>query len=305
MGGCSQGSQAKLIVETSTSFSDASEAYDFLYESIQKHGRIVYSNGITGSRSQIVERTRVGSYTVEGRLAMHACPLDLDKWLPRILGTAEVANSFTLAESIPTFYVLIDRVGGVFRYDYCYVNRGIFRSAAGPGDSAEELVEMVLEIMAKDENTSSTWPDPAPTIGVTSARLPYLFSEGVLTVNGTAYEIKDFVLAIDNFLQPRWVNSLYPSQICPTDRSVRLRTTHPFTATEFAGLYANASADDGVSATLVFTTGSLSTTFTMAGLQWADTSPTVRGKQEIPLYLDFVARKKGTDNELVVTNASA
>jgi hypothetical protein len=86
---------------------------------------------------------------------------------------------------------------------------------------------------------------------------------------------------------------------------VILRTTNPFTATEFSGLYNNADAKAGVAATLVFTNGDYSTTFTMAGLQWADTTPVVKGKQEIPLFLDFQARMKGTDREIVVTNVSA
>jgi hypothetical protein len=239
---------------------------------------------------------------------MDASPLDLDKWLPRILGAAEGtgggADQFTVAESLPTFYMLIHKVAGIFRYDSCYVNRAVFRAQADPeGDNS--LVEMILDIMAKDETLGITWPSPEPALSTAAGRNPYILHEGVLTIDGDDYEIQDFVLAFDNHIQPRWVNSITATELCPISRSVILRTTNPFTATEFSGLYNNADAKAGVAATLVFTNGSYSTTFTMAGLQWADTTPVVKGKQEIPLFLDFQARMKGTDREIVVTNVSA
>lgn len=302
---CSQGSQSKLLVDVDTTFDGSSERYEFLYETMQKQGRIIGARGITGTRSQAVERTRLGSYVTGGRLAMQANAGDLDNWLPRILGANESTDTFALAESLQEFYMLFDKVGGVFRYDSCYVDRAIFRSQAGPGDSEAEFVEMILEIMATDEDPDQSWPGTAPALSTAANRQPYILSDGVLTVNGSPYPIKNFVLAIDNHLQPRWTNSLTPTAICPADRSVVLRTTNPFTSTEFAGLYDLAAAAGGVSATLVFTNGSYSTTFTMDGLQWADNSPQVRGKQEIPLTLDFFARMKGSDRELVVTNVSA
>ena len=301
---CSQGSQAKLLVDVDTTFDASSERYQFLYETMKKSVRIVGARGITGTRSQSVERTRLGSYQVGGRLSMEANSGDLDKWLPRILGAAESTDSFALAESLPTFYMLFDKVGGVLRYDACYVNRAIFRSQAGPGDDEEELVEMILEIMAKDEDPDQAWPGTAPALPTTANRAPYILSDGVLTI-GSAYSIKNFVLVIDNHLQPRWTNSLTATEICPADRTVMLRTTNPFTTTEFAAFYDLSTSPDGAAATLVFTNGDYSTTFTMAGLQWADNSPNVRGKTEIPLVLDFYARMKSTSRELVVTNVSA
>jgi len=119
-----------------------------------------------------------------------------------------------------------------------------------------------------------------------------------------SYEIKQFALVIDNMLQPRWVNSVTPTQICPRGRKVTLITDNPFTSTEFAALYANANAIAGMSGELKFTNGNMSATITMPGLQWADQTPFVKGKTEIPLALEFSVRKKGTTPELTWTNDS-
>jgi hypothetical protein len=88
-----------------------------------------------------------------------------------------------------------------------------------------------------------------------------------------------------------------------------LRVTFPFTVAADAvlsGIYQNANRHTGVTATIVMTaTGAAcSTTWTFTGLQWAQVSPTVPGKRDIRLMVDFVARKTGSAQELVVTNDS-
>lgn len=301
--GCAAGAQSKLLVSTSTTFNASSERYAFIYETIQKQGRIVGPRGITGTRSQPAERTKLGQYKVGGRLAMDTSPLDLDKWLPRILGAAEDDDVFAVAETLPAFYTLINKVSAVFRYDSCYINRAVFRGEADP-EGEGSIIEFLLDIMAKDETLGVTWPDPEPALGVAAANAPYILHEGVLTIDSVAYPIRDFVLALDNHMEPRWVNSITATEICPQSRTVILRTTNPFTATEYADLYNNTDARSGVAADLTFTNGDFSTEFALAGLQWADTTPVVKGKFEIPLYLDFAARMKSTDREIVVTNVS-
>lgn len=315
---CSQGARSKLLVDSALPFDGSSEAYDYLYESMQKHGRIVAARGITGSRSNTVERTRVAPYSVDGKIALNCCALDWDRWLPRILGAAEVpTNSFTLAETLPIFYVLLDKVGDVYRYDDCYVNSCLISAEADPEGDKSMLV-MVLDIMAKNEldtvalaaiGVDPAWPSTAPAIPTTANRAIYTHYEGTLTIGGTAYAFKDFALMIHNKLERRWVNSLTATEICATDRYVALRTNHAFTTTEKAAFMSSAvqaTAAGGVASSLAFSTasGAYSTTFTMAGLQWQGETPTVPGKQEIECPMLFTARMKGTSRELVVTNDS-
>ena len=306
---CSNGSQSKLLVDAALPFDASSERFDFIYESIKKSGRIVGERGITGTRSNHVERTRIAPYKVGGQLAMDMCTLDLDKWLPRILGAAESSNSFTLAETLPTFYMLIDKVGGIYRYDGCVVDKVLINAEADP-DGEGSLVTVLLTILAKteeDEAGGITWPASEPSLAVTANRTPFIMHEGVFTVGGVAYQFKDFALLIDNNVKPRWVNSISATELCPADRYVVLRTTHPFTSTErdaFIASTKQATAAAGVSSSLVFTNSTYVTTFTLAGLQWQGETPTVPGKVEIDCPIEFVARMKSTDREIVVTNAS-
>lgn len=311
MANCAQGSQARMLIEPGALPFDAdSTAIEFLYEDIAKQGRLIGGRGIAGTRSQFANRMVEGSYAVTGTLGTYTSAADLDLFLPLVLGTAENADLFVPAEGVLPFYILIDRVGGIFQYNDCYVNRAVWRGGAGPGDSEPELIEQVLEIMGKSEDATVSWPAIPPAISTTSNRTPYILSHGVLTIGATPFAIKNFTLLVDNHLQPRWVNSLTATAICPSDRTVLLRVTVPFTAADdavFSGLYKHASRHTGVTSTLVFTptvVAGLSTTFTFTGLQWVQQSPPVRGKREIELTIDFVARKTGSNPEISVTNDS-
>lgn len=319
--GCTQGSQAKLLVEPGSSdytFDSDSERYDFLYESIAKQGRLVGGRAITGTRSAYANVMREGHYSVGGKLGMYTNPSDLDLWLPRILGGPETGtggDTFEVAEALTgsdvDFGMLIDRVGGIFQYDDCLVNSCFWRGKAGPGDGEPELIEQVLDIMALDETLGTSWPSPAPELSVADNRSPYIMADSTVTIGTTTYAIKAFVILIDNRLEPRWVNSTKPTALCPRERVVMVRMTFPFTASDdavFSGLYQNSSRHDGVSASIAFAPSGkgYSTTFNFEGLQWVQQSPGVQGKREIPLTLDFVARKTSVDtDEVSVANDSS
>jgi hypothetical protein len=58
-------------------------------------------------------------------------PVELDAWLPRILGASESADSFLLAETVPEFGMLFDRGAERFVYTGCKVSRAVFSGAPG------------------------------------------------------------------------------------------------------------------------------------------------------------------------------
>jgi hypothetical protein len=310
--GCSQGALSKLLVEPGASphtFDANSEIYDFLSESIQKQGNLVGGKGIAGTRSNFANRIREGSYTVGGKLSTYTCAKDLDFWLPRILGASENADVFDLDDALPSFGVMVNRVAGTFKYSDCYVDKAMWRCQAGPGDGEPEVVEQVLIIQALAEDSTASYPGSPPTLSTASNRNPYITADGVMTIGGTAYKFHDFIIVVDNHLQPRWVNSLTPTALCPQDRTVMLRVTFPFTAAADAilsGIYQNASRHSGVTADITMTLSgvSCSTKWQFTGLQWAQVSPEVPGKTDLRLTVDFVARKTGAASELVVTNDS-
>lgn len=297
MADASQGAQAKLCVEPLAAphtFDTSSEPYEFISESIQKTGTNLDTEGIRGTRSHSKERTRRGTHEVGGSITINPSPADLDLWLPRILGAAESADSFALAETLPVFGVLVDRVAQTFEYTDCKVNRAVFRSSAGG------LLELELDIMAKTEATGTSYP--VLTLGTAANNAPYVMSDGVFTFVSAARKTMDIEIEIDNQLSRRFTNSVTATDITPQDRVVTIRCTNPFTSDE-TSLYGQAQG--GVTATAVYTNGGMSTTFTFAVVQFPDLSPTVGGKTEIPLVLEGIARMSGATKELVVTHDSA
>jgi hypothetical protein len=292
MADASMGYKAQLAADAAgTAVGSFTEPYEVVRESLRKSGRILDTAGIRGTRSHTSERTRAGTYDVGGSLVMHATPAMLDKWLPRILGAAESADTFALAETLPEFAVLIDRVARRFVYDGCKVNRATFRAAAG------QLVTLELDILGKSEAVSAT-AFPSLTMPTDA---PYVMQDGVLTLQSAARKFTEFEVIVDNVLARRFSNSQTATDISPGDRIVTFRCQTPFTSDE-VDLYNQALA--GAAATLVFTNGGYSTTFSFATLQFADLSPTVAGKSEIFLELTGIARKSGSTSELVVTHDS-
>jgi len=278
-----------------TAIGSFTEPFEIQSENIQKRGTILDTNGIRGTRSHASERTREGTYEVGGSMTFNPSPADLDIWLPRIMGAAEVTDVFNFAETLPEFAVAVDRVGKRFVYDDCKVNKATFRSRAG------EFVELTLDIIGKTESTSAT-AFPSLSLGVTDADDPYVHHDGVVTLVSTARPVMDWEIEIDNALSARFTNSQTATSITPTDRIVTARFTNPYTADEL-DLYEQAVA--GSAGTIVITNGSVSTTFTFGVLQFPDLSPVVAGKQEIPLTLEGIARMTGSTEPLVITNDAA
>src|SRR5688572_5806682 len=139
---CAQGSQARWYVEPDASphtFDGSSESYEFSYEDVKVQETIPYTGGIRGTRQEATEQTRAGHYIVGGPIVTSAHPLMLDLWLPRILGATESANVFDLAESLPTFGVLINRVTQTFEMKDCYINRATLHGESGPENKLQLL----------------------------------------------------------------------------------------------------------------------------------------------------------------------
>lgn len=292
---------ARMYVEPGAAphtFDTSSESYEFLYENIRKHGRQIAANGIRGTRSSPSERVAVGAYEVRGRVAMNVSPLDLDLWLPRILGAAESTDVFALAETLPSFGVLMDRVTQTFQYTDCVVDQALFHGKAREGDDEPDLLELALDIVGKTETTGTS--APSVTLGTAAGNGVYTMSQSVFTLASGTREVKEFWLYVGNHVQQRWASgSTTATALCPRDRTVGLRLRIPFDATT---LYEITNAGL-TSCTLVITLQSgISTTFNFGALQAPASSPVVRGKTEIDLIVDFTARSVSATKELSVTN---
>src|SRR5262249_19995640 len=122
----SMGHQSRLsLAAAGTAIGSYTEAIEFVAESLQKRLTILATAGIRGTRSHPAERPRDGTYSVGGALRFHATPALLDLLLPRILGAAESSDLFALAETLPEFDVLVDRVAKRFVYGACKAQRAL------------------------------------------------------------------------------------------------------------------------------------------------------------------------------------
>lgn len=290
----SLGHQSRLsMAATGTAIGSYTEAYEFVSESVRKSLTILDTSGIRGTRSHPRERTRDGTFTVGGQIRMHATPAMLDLLLPRILGANESTDVFALAETLPEFDLLIDRVARRFVYGACKISRATFRCQAGG------LLELDLDVVGKTETVSAT---SFPTIAAPTDA-PYVFSDAVLTLVSSSRVVTQWELTIDNVIQPRFSNSQAATDLQSTDRIITANLTTPYTTSEvdLYGLNVGSSA----AATFVFTNGGFSTQFAIANLQIPDNSPTVENRNgEILLNLTGTAKMSSTTRELVVTHDS-
>ena len=302
--GC--GTQAvftKVCVEPGASphtFDTDSELYWFYLHTLGKRGKLAYDGQITGSRSHLATQVQPASYIAYGDIAMRLNAGDLDNWLPRILGGTEQATDiFPLADTLPSFGVLSDKVAETEEVKDCVVSRAIIRGKATQFDDENpEPIELILQVVGKEHATGTTFPAAVRPTG--NEYLPYMFSEATLTIAGTARTMYDFVLVMDNQVQVRFANSTFPVGLCPSGRLIRLQTTLQFNDDNTDDLFEFPSA--GATVQLKFTKSNVSTTFDFILMKAADNSPPIRGRGEVPLSLDLWALKSGSTNELIVTN---
>jgi hypothetical protein len=293
MADASMGHQSRLsMAAAGTAIGSYTEAYEFRTEGLRAAREIVETSGIRGTRSMPIERTRDGTVRINGTIAFHATPAMLDLLLPRIMGSAEVADLFAVSETLPEFDVLIERVAKRFVYAGCKVSRATFRATAGGA------LELDLEVTGKSETVSAT-AFPAITAPTDP---PYIWSDAVCTVEGSARVVTRWELSIDNQLNARFSNSNTATDIHTQGRVVTVSMTVPYTSDEVDLYGINSSGASG--ATFVLTNGGRSITFTVGALAVADSSPVVGGPGEILLEMSGIAKSSGSTKELSITSDS-
>lgn len=287
----SMGHQAKLATDPSSS--TVTQPFEYQSCTIGKKATILDTAGIRGTRSHQSDRSRAGVYVVSGQLVMQPTHADLAIWLPRILGAAPSGTTYALAETLPTFYLVEDRVAKVFTYSGCKVNRAVFSGSQG----GFLTLTMDIEGLTESVGNAGTFP----SLSLTDAG-PYIFSDLTLTLQSASREVKDFELTIDNQLvTDRFMNNTTRVNLPEGDRIITLRTTHAY-ASGNTDLYAQALA--GAAGTLALAANTKTSSWAFAALQVPDNAPVVQGKGEIPLVLQMIARMTSTTKELIVTHSA-
>src|SRR5579872_2633053 len=287
----SMGSQGRLsMAAPGTAVGSYAEAHEFAGENLAKSLTILETAGIRGTRSHPAERTRDGTYSVRGPIRYHGSRGLFDLLLPRILGGG-ASPTYTLTETLPFFDVLIERVAERFVYGNCKVDRAVFKARASG------ILELALDLVGQTEAVSGT---PFPAIAPPTDP-PYIWQDCVVTLNSVARVVTEFELTIDNHLAARFSNSQTATDLYPTDRTLSLACTVPFTGDD-ADLY-GANTAGAAAANLTFTNGTHNVAFSLAQVQFPDRSPVIANKGEIFLRLDGRVKKLGTTAEIIVTNS--
>lgn len=275
--------------------STISEAYEFISETLTTNTEHLDTDGIIGTRSQRSETVVEGKIKIAGTIKLRPKAAELANLWQRILGgtpTGTAPVTYPVAEVVPYFWIMIDKVGKVFQYNECKINKATFTFEEG------KIVELDLEIVA----TSCTITAAGTfTAGLTlTAAQPFVWYNATYTFNAIARSVKKATVVIDNqLLQDEYRNSQTVQVIQEGKRIVTIESTTPFTSDE-TDLLSLAVA--GVPATVVATAGATTLTMTFAAVAAPQHDPNVAGiSQEITKDTTFTARSLGAAKEIVVT----
>lgn len=292
MGTAAQGAQAKMAVDTALPFDTSSLGFEFISESIKKTEVIRRTDGFRGTRSHNYVRRRRESAAVSGQLVMHPGVAEMDFFLPFILGGTTSGGTTPLAETLTTFYIMIDRVTKVFTYDV-RVNKATLEGSAG----APLTLTLDLEGFSETVGNSGTFP---AVVAIPDAN-QYIFPDLTMTINSVAVPVKRLRLVIDNMLDTgRYMNTTARTQLVPKDRLVTLGLDVGYTSDE-TQFYTQALA--GVAAAIAMNNGTSTYTWTLANIHGGDESPTVGAKEEIMLPLNYVCERTVAAAELSVAKS--
>jgi hypothetical protein len=302
---CAQGVFARMFSKDGAgqlAFTSGHTTEEFVRENLAKRGTIAHPNGIRGTRSAPSERARTGPYAPFGTIHFNPDPGFLGRWLQRAMGgtpTGADPITYPLAEGLSPFGVAIDRVTTKFRYNDCYINQFQLSGRRTEYGAHPDVLDVMMEVYAQTRDKGITVTDTP--LAFTADAAPYIFEDATITMLGVTREMFNVVLRIHNHLHVRTSNSLTPTIICPTNRSVTFEATVPYTANE-TDLLDQTTA--GAAAVLKFTNGNMSIEWDLATLQVESHDPVVTGKGEIVLPIRGIARTVGAVKELVAINDS-
>ena len=276
-------------------FDGNSTQLEVLSENIRMQQSYVGGGGVRGTRSRHASRDRIGAERIFGTVELEPTATELDLLFPLILGAAESSDEFALAETIPKFGVLIDRITARYVYANCKVARATFTGQQG------QVMRLRLDLEGSTETeTATAFPGTVPAI---ADEQPYVMDDVTfsLSADASSDEVKSFEITIDNgLIIDRYMNSVTRAEIPAADRVITVKMEVPHNA-DTIDLHDQSVA--GAAGTLTLTNGNVSTLFTFANLKSpAETPASTRRGGEYMLNLNMEARETDSTKELVVTH---
>ncbi len=264
---------------------------EFLSEDLAENIQIVEDEGIRGTRSHVLERVAQGNKLVQGSILIEPTPAEMAILLPLVTGSSTSAT--TLTDALSDVTIICDLITDKYTFS------GRFTAMHLSGEPGKKL-RMKLDCIGYSLSIAATSLSGVPDITVR----PYMMYDlgSGLTIASTAYPIDRFELTIDNKIVPTFMQGQTATDLEPTDREVWLSMQCKYTSTE-KGLLTVARTGPVIAspltASLAFTNGSNSMTFTFGALVAQSKSVTIPGKQHLRLPLRYRAYQVSTTKEVV------
>ena len=261
-------------------------------ENLVMREEIIDGNGLKGSRSPTVDRTRQSLQRVSGPIECQPNGFEMDLWLKWIFGSP-AANKYSLQDAAIKRFVTSDRVIKVCNYSGVGLDSVTFAFNQG------QVVKLHADAVGMSETIGAAGSWTAPSLNFATG--PWVYSDNnSLTINGTSVTAKGFEIAIHNHIdKDRFFNSITLSDIVMLDRNVSFRCTMPYG--DFSALYGVGGG--GVPVVAQVTNGVDVLTLTMPKVVFPRITPSATGRVEEMLEVNGICYKDAStsDGELFAT----
>lgn len=266
------------------------QRFDFRSESLGLVEEVLNANGVRGTRSHSVERTRASLQRIGGSIELQPSAVEWGYFLPWIFGGGN-ATAPTLADTLSAKYVSFDRITKVFTYGGCKVDRATIRATQG------NVVSLSLDIVGMNVTVGNA--GSFPSLSLDTSTYPFIFSDLVISVGGTTLTPKDFTLTISNGIdRERFFNSNTLASAETRDRTITFSCMLPYG--DMSGLY-NGGPPPGAVMNATFTNGNTSLVFNAPALVFMRDDPNIPGRDEIMLPISGRLFQSGSTKELLCT----
>lgn len=209
------------------------------------------------------------------------------------IGTGGDPFIYALEDTLPTMSAEMKRGAQVEKYDGLHVSKATIE--ASKGTTLTLAIEMVGMDMA-----NTTGAATSPTLP--SAASPFLFVNGVCTVDAGTLAIDSFKLEITNtFDEEDFENKLNRQRTTLVDREITGEIVINYTTENFDVINAKNLAGTAASLDLTFTNGSSVLKFDVNSLFWDASNPNASSREIHKWTLPFMVKTDGTNDAVIIS----